>query len=129
MSYRQRSRDFPRRKLRGGFPNTDLTGWRREKMKSNLQRFFEELKDPMILILLAAALISGITSAYEGESYADVVIILAVVIINAVLGVLQESKAEKAIEALQEIAAATSKVMRGGKMEVKRARSSYPVIL
>ena len=45
------------------------------KKKSNLQRFFEELKDPMILILLAAALISGITSAYEGESYADVVII------------------------------------------------------
>lgn len=73
------------------------------KKKSNLQRFFEELKDPMILILLAAALISGITSAYEGESYADVVIILTVVIINAVLGVLQESKAEKAIEALQEL--------------------------
>ena len=88
------------------------------KKKSNLQRFFEELKDPMILILLAAALISGITSAYEGESYADVVIILTVVIINAVLGVLQESKAEKAIEALQEIAAATSKVMRGGKIMI-----------
>ena len=125
MSYRQRSRDFPRRKLRGGFPNTDRIGWRREK-ESNLQRFFEELKDPMILILLAAALISGITSAYEGESYADVVIILTVVIINAVLGVLQESKAEKAIEALQEIAAATSKVMRGGKMEVKKSEELVP---
>ena len=96
------------------------------KKKSNLQRFFEELKDPMILILLAAALISGITSAYEGESYADVVIILTVVIINAVLGVLQESKAEKAIEALQEIAAATSKVMRGGKMEVKKSEELVP---
>ena len=96
------------------------------KKKSNLQRFFEELKDPMILILLAAALISGITSAYEGESYADVVIILAVVIINAVLGVLQESKAEKAIEALQKIAAATSKVMRGGKMEVKKSEELVP---
>ena len=95
------------------------------KKKSNLQRFFEELKDPMILILLAAALISGITSAYEGESYADVVIILTVVIINAVLGVLQESKAEKAIEALQEIAAAT-KVMRGGKMEVKKSEELVP---
>ena len=96
------------------------------KKKSNLQRFFEELKDPMILILLAAALISGITSAYEGESYADVVIILTVVIINAVLGVLQESKAEKAIESLQEIAAATSKVMRGGKMEVKKSEELVP---
>ncbi len=80
----------------------------------------------MILILLAAALISGITSAYEGESYADVVIILTVVIINAVLGVLQESKAEKAIEALQEIAAATSKVMRGGKMGVKKSEELVP---
>ena len=96
------------------------------KKKSNLQRFFEELKDPMILILLAAALISGITSAYEGESFADVIIILTVVIINAVLGVLQESKAEKAIEALQEIAAATSKVMRGGKMEVKKSEELVP---
>lgn len=125
MSYRQRSRDFPRRKLRGGFPNTDRTGWRREKEEQSAA-VFEELKDPMILILLAAALISGITSAYEGESYADVVIILTVVIINAVLGVLQESKAEKAIEALQEIAAATSKVMRGGKMEVKKSEELVP---
>ena len=54
------------------------------------------------------------------------VIILTVVIINAVLGVLQESKAEKAIEALQEIAAATSKVMRGGKMEVKKSEELVP---
>lgn len=96
------------------------------KKKSNLQRFLEELKDPMILILLAAALISGITAAYEGESYADVFIILAVVLINAVLGVLQESKAEKAIEALQEIAAATSKVVRDGKMEVKKSEELVP---
>ena len=70
----------------------------------------------MIIILIVAAVISGITAYYEGESFADVIIIMAVVIINAVLGVVQESKAEAAIAALQEIAAATSKVLRDGKL-------------
>lgn len=70
----------------------------------------------MIIILIVAAVISGITSFYSNESFADVIIILAVVIINAVLGVYQESKAEKAIEALQEMAAATSKVYRDGRL-------------
>jgi Ca2+-transporting ATPase len=71
----------------------------------------------MIIILIVAAVVSAITATVggDGESYADVVIILFVVIVNAVLGVYQESKAEKAIEALQEIAAATSKVIRDGK--------------
>ena len=69
-----------------------------------------------VIILLVAAAVSGVTSALQGESFADVFIILAVVIVNAVLGVLQESKAEKAIEALQEMAAATSKVLRDGKI-------------
>lgn len=80
-----------------------------------IERFFGELTDPMIIILIIAAVISGITAVFEGESFADVIIIMIVVIINAVLGVVQESKAEKAIEALQEIAAATSKVIRDGK--------------
>ena len=75
-----------------------------------------QLADPMIIILIVAAAISGVTSFYSGESFADVIIILAVVIINAVLGILQESKAEKAIEALQEMSAATSKVLRDGKL-------------
>ena len=77
-------------------------------------RFLQQMKDPMILILLAAALVSGITAAIEGESFADVIIILTVVIINAVLGVVQESKAEKAIEALQKMSAATCRVLRDG---------------
>ena len=91
------------------------------KKKSIIRRFFEQLADPMIIILIVAAAISGALSLYEisngGEGeFVDVIIILAVVLINAVLGVLQESKAEKAIEALQEMSAATSKVIRGGKL-------------
>lgn len=86
------------------------------KKDSLLKRFVKQLMDPMILILLAAAAISGVLAVVEGESFADVIIILAVVIINAVLGVYQENKAEKAIEALQEMSAATSKVLRGGKV-------------
>ena len=79
-------------------------------------RFFQQMKNPMILILLAAALISGITAVIEHESFAEVIIILAVVIINAVLGVVQESKAEKAIEALQKMAASTCRVLRDGQI-------------
>ncbi|MBQ7830900.1 MAG: HAD-IC family P-type ATPase, partial [Clostridia bacterium] len=91
------------------------------KKKSIIRRFFEQLSDPMIIILIVAAVISGALSIYhmsrgeEGE-FVDVIIIMAVVIINAVLGVFQESKAEKAIEALQEMSAATSKVLRDGKV-------------
>ena len=88
------------------------------KKDSLLKRFINQLMDPMILILLAAAAISGVLAVVEGESFADVIIILAVVIINAVLGVYQESKAEKAIEALQEMSAATSKVLRDGKIQI-----------
>lgn len=88
------------------------------KGKSLVRRFLEQLADPMIIILLVAALISGVLAVIENESFADVIIILAVVIINAVLGVYQESKAEKAIEALQKMSAATSRVVRDGKIQV-----------
>lgn len=88
------------------------------KKESLIHRFLKQLADPMIIILIVAAVISAVTAAVggDGEGYADVIIIMFVVIINAVLGVYQESKAEKAIEALQEIAAATSKVIRDGKL-------------
>ncbi len=96
------------------------------KKTSLLQRFLKELADPMIIILIAAAVISGVTAVYSGESFADVIIIMIVVVINAVLGVLQESKAEKAIAALQEIAAATSKVLRDGKQVTLRSEELVP---
>lgn len=96
------------------------------KKKSLLARFLGELADPMILILIAAAVISGITAFYSGESFADVIIIMAVVIVNAVLGVVQESKAEAAIAALQEMSAATSKVMRDGKLVILRSEELVP---
>ena len=86
--------------------------------KPLILRFFEQMADPMIIILLAAAAISGVLAVVEGESFADVIIILAVVIVNAVLGVYQESKAEKAIEALQEMSAAVSHVLRDGKLVI-----------
>ena len=88
------------------------------KGKSIIRRFFEQLADPMIIILLVAAAISGVLSIIENDSFTDVIIILAVVIVNAVLGVYQESKAEKAIEALQEMSASTSKVLRDGKVQI-----------
>lgn len=79
-----------------------------------LQRFLLQLKDPMLIILMAAAVVSGITSLIGGERMTDVIIILAVVLLNAILGVYQENKADKAIEALQTMSAATSTVLREG---------------
>lgn len=79
-------------------------------------RFLSQFADPMIIILIAAAVISAITSVLQKEFPSDVIIIMFVVIINAILGVYQESKAEKAIEALQKMAAATTKVLRDGKV-------------
>ena len=91
-----------------------------------IKRFLQQLADPMIIILLAAALISGVTSVLQGESMADVFIILIVVIINAVLNVLQESKAEKAVASLQEMSAATSKVLRDGRQQTVASEALVP---
>ncbi len=96
------------------------------KKESLLHKFFSELTDPMILVLIAAAVISGILAVREGEGFADTIIIMFVVVINAVLGVYQESKAEAAIEALQQIAAATSKVIRGGHQLTVKSEELVP---
>ena len=94
--------------------------------ESLIKRFFGQMADPMIIILLVAAAISGVLAVTQGESFADVFIILAVVVVNAVLGVYQENKAEKAIEALQEMSAATSKVLRDGKLVTIHSEELVP---
>ena len=91
-----------------------------------LQRFLEQLKDPMLIILMIAAGVSAVTNIIAGESLAEVFIILIVVLLNAVLGVFQESKAEAAIEALQTMTAATCKVLRDGRQVVLHSDELVP---
>lgn len=91
-----------------------------------LQRFVQQLKDPMLLILLAAAAVSAVTNILSHESFTEVIIILLVVLLNAVLGVVQESKAEAAIEALQTMTAATCKVLRDGQQVTMESRLLVP---
>ncbi len=92
-----------------------------------LQRFLAQLKDPMLIILMIAAAVSALTGLLAGENeMAEVIIILAVVLLNAILGVFQESKAEAAIEALQTMTAATCKVLRDGKMVVLHSTDLVP---
>lgn len=81
-----------------------------------LQRFLAQLKDPMLIILLVAVAVSALTGMLANEpEWAEVIIILVVVLLNAILGVFYESKVEAAIEALQTMTAATCKVIRDGK--------------
>ncbi len=97
------------------------------KKPTLLERFLTQLKDPMLIILIIAAGVSALTGMLSGENeWADVIIILMVVILNAVLGVIQESKAEEAIAALQTMTAATCKVMRDNKMSVIHADALVP---
>ena len=94
---------------------------------SLIQRFLAQLKDPMLIILMIAAAVSALTGMISGENeWAEVIIIIAVVLLNAILGVIQESKAEAAIEALQTMTAATCKVLRDGKMVVLHSDELVP---
>jgi len=97
-----------------------------KKKKTLLVKFLEEFKDFMIIVLIIAAVVSGIVGVAEGEGITDTIIILVVVIVNAVIGVAQESKAEKSLEALQKLSAHASKVLRNGKMIVVPSRDLVP---
>ena len=90
-------------------------------------RFFQQMADPMVIMLIAAAAISALTGFIQGEpDFADVIIIMAVVIINSALGVIQEAKSEEALAALQEMSAAQSKVIRDGKQVLLHSSELVP---
>lgn len=87
------------------------------KKKTLLSRFIDQMKNVMIIILLIAAIVSLVVAKLENESFTDSIVIFAVVILNAVLGVMQESKADKAIESLKKMSLPYIKVRRSGKIE------------
>ena len=97
-----------------------------KKKKPLILRFLEQFKDFMIIILIIAAIVSGIIGYIQGEGITDSIIILIVVVMNAIIGVAQENKAEKSLEALQKMSAHASKVLRDGKVQVIPARELVP---
>ena len=97
-----------------------------KKKKSLFVKFLEQFKDFMIIVLIIAAIVSGIVGYMEGEGITDSIIILIVVIVNAIIGVVQESKAEKSLEALQKLSSHVAKVVRNGKVEVVPSRELVP---
>ena len=96
------------------------------KKKTILQKFLEQFKDFMIIVLIIAAIVSGIVGIAEGEGITDTIIILIVVIVNAIIGVAQENKAEKSLEALQKLSDYASKVMRNGNVVVVPSKELVP---
>ncbi len=96
------------------------------KKKSLVQRFIEQFKDFSIIVLIIAAVVSGLVGITEGEGITDTIIILVVVVVNAIIGVTQESKAEKSLEALQKLTNHASKVLRNGQVTVIPAKELVP---
>ena len=94
--------------------------------KSLFQRFLEQFKDFSIIVLIIAAIVSGIVGVLQGEGITDTIIILIVVIVNAIIGVAQESKAEKSLEALQKLSDHASKVIRDENMQIVPAKELVP---
>ena len=98
-----------------------------EKKKDSLfKKFMAQFKDFSIIVLIIAAIVSGVVGVLEGEGVTDTVIILIVVLLNAIIGVVQESKAEKSLEALKKLSAHAAKVIRDGKEQVIPARELVP---
>ena len=99
-----------------------------KKKKSNMQRFFDQFKDVMILILIAAAVISFVIACVEGNhmEFFEPVLILLIVVLNAFMGMLQESKAEKALDALKSMSAPHARVLRDGEERMIDASELVP---
>lgn len=101
----------------------------REKPKRGLiKRFLDQFKDAMILILLGAAAISFVVACVEGDTkeFFEPVLILLIVALNAIMGVMQESKAEKALDALKSLSAPHARVIRDGQEQVIEAARLVP---
>ena len=97
-----------------------------KKKESLLVKFLKQFKDFMIIILIIAAIVSAFVGVKEGEGFTDSIIIMVVVIVNAIIGLVQENKAEKSLEALQKLSAHASKVIRNGELQVIPARELLP---
>ena len=103
-----------------------LNELKEKKKESLLQKFIDQFKDFSIIVLIIAAIVSGVVGVMQGEGFTDTVIILIVVLLNAVIGVAQESKAEKSLEALKKLSAHAEKVIRDGKETAIPARELVP---
>lgn len=105
-----------------------LNKLKEKKKKTNLQRFFEQFMDAMILILIVAAVISFVIACVEGEmkDFYEPALILLIVILNAIMGVMQENKAEKALDALKNMSAQHARVIRNGEEKIIDAKNLVP---
>ena len=103
-----------------------LNELKEKKKESLLQKFIDQFKDFSIIVLIIAAIVSGVVGVMQGEGFTDTIIILIVVLLNAVIGVAQESKAEKSLEALKKLSAHAAKVIRNGKETAIPARELVP---
>ena len=99
-----------------------------EKKKENIViKFIKQFNDFMIIILIIASIISAFTSYMQGENdYVDSIIIIAIVILNAIMGLVQEARAEKSIESLKKLTPQIAKAIRGGKLQEINAEELVP---
>lgn len=98
-----------------------------QKKKPIILKFLEQFKDFMIIILLIASVISAVVTKMEGgNDYFDSIIIIAIVVFNAIMGLVQEAKAEKSLEALKKMSAPTCKVRRGGEIVTIKGEEVVP---
>ena len=112
--------------VKANYEKYGMNELKQKKKKSLFVKFLEQFKDFMIIVLIIAAIVSGAVGIAEGEGITDTIIILIVVVLNAIIGVVQESKAEKSLEALQKLSAHSSKVVRNGKVTVVQSRELVP---
>ena len=94
--------------------------------KSKLSKFLDQFKDMMIVVLLIAAVFSGISSYLNGEAYTDTIVIIAVVLLNAIMGFAQELKAESAVESLKKMTTPNAKVIRNGQVMICSSEKIVP---